>query len=71
MSGVSLQARGLAHRYGDRLVLHRLDLKSRRGSFSRSSAVAALAKPRCCDFWPDSRQPHKASCFRMACPYRV
>jgi sulfonate transport system ATP-binding protein len=33
MSGVSLQARGLAHRYGDRLVLHGLDLKVAPGEF--------------------------------------
>jgi sulfonate transport system ATP-binding protein len=33
MSGVSLQARGLAHRYGDRLVLHRLNLEIAPGEF--------------------------------------
>jgi sulfonate transport system ATP-binding protein len=33
MSGVRLEARGLAHRYGDRLVLRRLDLTVASGEF--------------------------------------
>ncbi len=33
MSGVRLEARGLSHRYGDRLVLHRLDLTVAPGEF--------------------------------------
>ena len=33
MSGVRLEAVGIAHRYGDRLVLHRLDLEVAPGEF--------------------------------------
>jgi sulfonate transport system ATP-binding protein len=33
MSGVRLEAFGIAHRYGDRLVLHRLDLEVAPGEF--------------------------------------